>query len=49
MLKNETSYNPKGPSKSFDSNEPYAEKRVSRGGSFYVIKAIAVAIETPCE
>jgi formylglycine-generating enzyme required for sulfatase activity len=39
MLKNETSYNPKGPSKSFDSNEPYAEKRVSRGGSFLCNKS----------
>ena len=39
ILKNETSYNPKGPSKSFDSNEPYAEKRVSRGGSFLCNKS----------
>lgn len=33
-LHNKIAYNPKGPEKSFDSNEPYAQKRVTRGGSF---------------
>lgn len=33
-LANKTTANPKGPETSYDSNEPYAQKRVSRGGSF---------------
>ncbi len=33
-LANQTTVNPKGPDTSYDSNEPYAQKRVSRGGSF---------------
>ena len=33
-LADKTTANPKGPEKSYDSNEPYAKKRVSRGGSF---------------
>jgi formylglycine-generating enzyme len=33
-LKNTKSINPKGPSKSFDPQEPYTEKRSLRGGSF---------------
>ena len=33
-LDNKTTTNPKGPETSYDSNEPYAKKRVSRGGSF---------------
>ena len=33
-LAGKTTYNPQGPKTSYDSNEPYALKRVSRGGSF---------------
>ena len=33
------SINPIGPSKSYDSNEPYAQKKVSRGGSFLCHKS----------
>lgn len=33
-LADKTTNNPKGPASSYDSNEPYAQKRVSRGGSF---------------
>jgi hypothetical protein len=33
-LANKTTHNPQGPETSYDSNEPYALKRVSRGGSF---------------
>jgi formylglycine-generating enzyme required for sulfatase activity len=33
-LANKITYNPNGPKQSYDSNEPYAQKRVSRGGSF---------------
>ncbi len=33
-LAGKTTHNPQGPKTSFDSNEPYALKRVSRGGSF---------------
>ena len=33
-LADKTTDNPKGPEKSYDSNEPYAQKRVTRGGSF---------------
>ena len=33
-LANKTTHNPQGPDTSYDSNEPYALKRVSRGGSF---------------
>jgi sulfatase modifying factor 1 len=34
-LANKTTHNPQGPETSYDSNEPYALKRVSRGGSFW--------------
>ena len=33
------SINPQGPPKSYDSNEPYAQKKVSRGGSFLCHKS----------
>ena len=33
-LAGKTTHNPQGPKTSYDSNEPYALKRVSRGGSF---------------
>ena len=33
------SVNPQGPPKSYDSNEPYAQKKVSRGGSFLCHKS----------
>ena len=33
-LAGKTTVNPQGPETSYDSNEPYAQKRVSRGGSF---------------
>ena len=33
-LAGKTTHNPQGPETSYDSNEPYALKRVSRGGSF---------------
>lgn len=33
------SINPQGPQKSYDSNEPYAQKKVSRGGSFLCHKS----------
>lgn len=33
-LADKTTNNPKGPASSYDSNEPYAQKRVTRGGSF---------------
>ena len=33
-LSGKTTLNPQGPETSYDSNEPYALKRVSRGGSF---------------
>lgn len=33
-LVGKTTFNPQGPETSYDSNEPYAQKRVSRGGSF---------------
>ena len=33
-LAGKTTHNPQGPVTSYDSNEPYALKRVSRGGSF---------------
>ena len=33
-LAGKTTHNPQGPKISYDSNEPYAIKRVSRGGSF---------------
>lgn len=33
-LAGKTTYNPQGPKTSYDSNEPYALKRISRGGSF---------------
>ena len=33
-LEGKISHNPKGPESSYDSNEPYALKRVSRGGSY---------------
>ena len=33
-LADKTTLNPRGPETSYDSNEPYAQKRVSRGGSF---------------
>ena len=34
ILGGKTTLNPQGPESSYDSNEPYALKRVSRGGSF---------------
>lgn len=34
LAKSRVTLNPNGPDKSFDPNEPYAEKRVTRGGSF---------------
>jgi formylglycine-generating enzyme required for sulfatase activity len=34
LSKNAVSENPKGPEKSFDPNEPYAIKHVTKGGSF---------------
>ena len=33
-LANKTTHNPQGPKTSYDSNEPYALKRVTRGGQF---------------
>ena len=33
------SVNPQGTPKSYDSNEPYAQKKVSRGGSFLCHKS----------
>ena len=33
-LAGKTTHNPQGPKTSYDSNEPYALKRISRGGSF---------------
>ncbi|MDG1760963.1 MAG: formylglycine-generating enzyme family protein [Flavobacteriaceae bacterium] len=33
-LSDNTTKNPKGPETSYDSNEPYSKKRVTRGGSF---------------
>jgi sulfatase modifying factor 1 len=39
--------NPKGPVKSHDPDEPYAQKRVIRGGSFYVTIATARATVLP--
>jgi formylglycine-generating enzyme required for sulfatase activity len=33
-LAGKTTHNPQGPETSYDSNEPYALKRISRGGSF---------------
>ena len=38
-LAGQTTVNPKGPETSYDSNEPYAQKRVSRGGSFLCHKS----------
>lgn len=38
-LANKTSHNPQGPDTSYDSNEPYALKRVTRGGSFLCNKS----------
>jgi formylglycine-generating enzyme required for sulfatase activity len=38
-LASQTAVNPKGPETSYDSNEPYAQKRVSRGGSFLCHKS----------
>jgi len=38
-LKDKVTINPKGPKVSYDSNEPYSEKRVSRGGSFLCNKS----------
>lgn len=38
--KKELSLNPTGPTTSFDPNEPYAKKRVRRGGSFLCNNAI---------
>ena len=38
-LANKTAVNPKGAETSYDSNEPYAQKRVSRGGSFLCHKS----------
>jgi formylglycine-generating enzyme len=34
LARNAVTENPKGPEKSFDPNEPYAQKRVTKGGSF---------------
>ncbi len=34
LAKSRLSVNPQGPQKSYDPREPYAEKRVTRGGSF---------------
>lgn len=34
LARQQLAVNPKGPDKSFDPREPYAEKRVTRGGSF---------------
>ena len=38
-LTNKTAINPKGPETSYDSNEPYTNKRVTRGGSFLCHKS----------
>jgi len=38
-LASQTAVNPKGPETSYNSNEPYAQKRVSRGGSFLCHKS----------
>jgi formylglycine-generating enzyme required for sulfatase activity len=38
-LASQKAVNPKGPETSYDSNEPYAQKRVSRGGSFLCHKS----------
>lgn len=34
LAQNAVTLNPQGPAKSFDPNEPYAQKRVTKGGSF---------------
>ena len=34
LAQNAVTVNPQGPAKSFDPNEPYTQKRVTKGGSF---------------